>query len=54
VTALALGVVAGLPEQSALARRAADRRLGNGRVYGIFWLLGLMLAPRVVLPPDRS
>jgi len=54
VTALAVAWWASSRNNPRFARRALIAGSGMAGVYGIFWLLGLMLAPRVVLPPGQE
>ncbi len=56
VVVLALGVAlwAGSKDNRGLARRALFAGSGMVGLYGLFWLLGLVLATRVVLPPGQE
>jgi len=55
-TVIALGVAlwAHSGDHRVLARRTLIVGSGVVGVYGLFWLLGLLLAPRVVLPPGQE
>jgi hypothetical protein len=54
VTALAVSLWARSRNNPRLARRSLLAGSGMAGVYGLFWLLGLMLAPRVVLAPGQE
>ena len=54
VVAVAVALWAGLGGNRPLARRALLAGSGAVGVYGLFWLLGLVLAPRVTLPPGQA
>ncbi|HEU5220203.1 MAG TPA: hypothetical protein VFU23_16195 [Gemmatimonadales bacterium] len=52
--ALAVALWGFLREHRVASRRALLAGSGIVAVYGLFWLLGLALAPRVVLPPGQA
>jgi hypothetical protein len=54
VIALAVALWARSRDNLVLARRALIAGSGMLGVYGLFWLLGVLLAPRVVLPPGHE
>jgi hypothetical protein len=54
VVALVVALVARFGDNPRLARRALMAGSGMVGVYGLFWLLGLVLAPRVVLPSGQA
>ncbi len=54
VVALGTAVWARLSAHPAIARLAMFAGAGMVAVYGLFWLLGVALAPRAVLPPGQE
>jgi hypothetical protein len=54
VVALGMALIAGLGGRSRPARRALMAASGMAGLYALFWLLGLALARREVLPPGQQ
>ena len=54
VVALGVALIAGLGGHSRPARRALMAASGMAGLYALFWLLGLALARREVLPPGQQ
>jgi len=54
VVALGVALIAGLSGHSRPARRALMAASGMAGLYALFWLLGLALARREVLPPGQQ